>query len=176
MRLSKKSLIKANVGLNIPLVTTSSADITKWNWIPNKWLSCSTCPSPIATITSEIKYVAEVSNPGGCTARDEVTIETLCNDFNIFIPNTFSPNGDGMNDVFYPRGKGLFKVRSMKIFNRWGEIVFAKAEFTANDASAGWNGTFNNKQLSSDVYVYTIEVVCDNNTIIPLKGNVTLLR
>ena len=171
-----ESLIKANVGLNIPLVTTSSADITKWNWIPNKWLSCSTCPSPIATITSDIKYVAEVSNPGGCTARDEVTIETLCNDFNIFIPNTFSPNGDGMNDVFYPRGKGLFKVRSMKIFNRWGEIVFAKAEFTANDASAGWNGTFNNKQLSSDVYVYTIEVVCDNNTIIPLKGNVTLLR
>jgi gliding motility-associated-like protein len=171
-----ESLIKTNVGSNVRLITTSSADITKWNWIPNKWLSCSSCPSPIATITNDIKYIAEVSNPGGCTARDEVTVETLCNGFNVFIPNTFSPNGDGMNDVFYPRGKGLFKVRSMKIFNRWGETIFSKTEFTANDASAGWNGTFNSKQLSSDVYVYTIEVVCDNNTTIPLKGNVTLLR
>lgn len=171
-----ESVIKSNVGLNVPILTTSSSDITKWRWIPDKWLSCATCPSPVATITSDIKYVAEVSNPGGCTARDEVSIETLCNGFNIFIPNTFSPNGDGMNDVFYPRGKGLFKIRSMKIFNRWGEIVFSKSEFAANDASAGWNGTFNGKQLTADVYVYTIEVVCDNNQIIPLKGNLTLLR
>jgi gliding motility-associated-like protein len=171
-----QSLIKTNVGLIIPLQTSNSADITKWHWLPNQWLSCNDCPTPLATITSDIKYIAEVSNPGGCTARDEVTIETLCNGFNIFIPNTFSPNGDNINDIFYPRGRGLFKIRSMKIFNRWGEVMFSKADLAPNDAFSGWDGTFNGKKLNSDVYVYTIEVVCDNNQIIPLKGNITLLR
>lgn len=168
--------ITNNVGFQIPLTNNSSADITQWRWLPNKWLSCYDCATPIATITDNIKYIVEVSNPGGCTSRNSVEIETLCNGFNVFIPNTFSPNGDGMNDVFYPRGKGLFTIRNMRIYNRWGEIVFSKTDFAANNAANGWDGTFNGKKLSSDVYVYTIEMVCDNNQIIPFKGNIMLVR
>jgi gliding motility-associated-like protein len=170
------SVIKSNVGSVLPLANSSSNDITTWRWLPSTWLSCNDCATPIATITDNIKYIVEVSNPGGCTARNEVSIETLCNGFNVFIPNTFSPNGDGMNDVFYPRGKGLFTVRNMKIFNRWGELVFSKSEFAANNPANGWNGTFNGKALTPDVYVYSIEVVCDNNQIIPMKGNIMLVR
>lgn len=171
-----ESFIQSNVGNTVPLVTTNSSDINKWNWIPSQWLSCNDCPSPNASITDKIKYVAEVSNAGGCTARDEVTIEPLCNDYNVFIPNTFSPNNDGVNDVFYPRGKGLFTVRNITIFNRWGEIVFNKRNINANNATDGWDGSFNGKQLSADVYVYTIEVVCANSKVLNLKGNITLLR
>ena len=171
-----ESIIQANVGAQIPLVTTNSTDITKWNWFPKQWLSCYDCPTPTASITDKIKYIAEASNPGGCSTRDEITIEPLCNGYNVFIPNTFSPNGDGANDVFYPRGNGLFTIRSMTVFNRWGEIVFSKRNFSANNASEGWNGTFNGKQLSADVYVYSIEVVCINNESMFLKGNIMLLR
>lgn len=171
-----QQLIKENVGVLVPLVTTNSLDITNWRWIPNKWLTCYNCPNPQAIVTDNIKYIVEASNLGGCTSKDEVTIEALCNGFNIFIPNTFSPNGDAINDVFYPRGKGLFKIRTMKIFNRWGEIVFAKSEFAANDESFGWDGTYNGKLLRDDVYVYIIEVICNNNQVIPLKGNITLFR
>jgi gliding motility-associated-like protein len=170
------SNLKANVGNTVPLLTTSSSDITNWRWLPQRWLSCYNCPQPVAIITDNIKYVAEASNPGGCITRDEITIESLCSDANIFIPNTFSPNGDGANDIFYPRGKGLFTVKSLRIFNRWGEVVFSKTNFLPNNASDGWDGTFKGAKLSSDVYVYTMEIVCDNSQIIPLKGNVTLLR
>ena len=171
-----ESVIRANVGNILSLSTTSSPDIIKWKWLPDKWLSCSNCAMPNATVKDNIRYVAEASNLGGCITRDAITIEALCSDANIFIPNTFSPNGDGMNDVFYARGKGLFTVKMLKIFNRWGEVVFSKDNFAPNDASQGWDGTYKGAKLSSDVYIYTMEIICDNSQIIPVKGNVTLLR
>jgi gliding motility-associated-like protein len=94
----------------------------------------------------------------------------------MFIPNTFSPNGDGMNDLFYPRGSGIFTIKSIKIFSRWGEIIFEKNNFNANDASKAWDGTFKGKKLNSDVFVYMVEVVCDNNEKLVFKGNVALIK
>ena len=94
----------------------------------------------------------------------------------MFIPNTFSPNNDGMNDVFYPRGKGIFAIKRMKIFSRWGEVIFERNDFNANDASKGWDGTYNGKALSPDVFVYTVDVVCDNNTVLNFKGNIALIK
>jgi gliding motility-associated-like protein len=94
----------------------------------------------------------------------------------VFVPNTFSPNGDGSNDVFYVRGKGLERVKSLRIFNRWGQIVFEKRDFPVNDASAGWNGTFMGNRPHPDVYIYQVEVFCDNSEIIRFEGNVALIQ
>ena len=90
--------------------------------------------------------------------------------------NTFSPNGDGQNDVFYPRGTGITSIKSMLIFNRWGELVFERKDFALNDVTAGWNGTFKTRPLTADVYVYVVEVQCGNNEVYGMKGNVTLMR
>jgi hypothetical protein len=62
------------------------------------------------------------------------------------------------------------------IFNRWGQVVFERKDFAPNDPSAGWTGTFKGQKASADVYIYMMEILCDNNTVIPVKGNVTLLR
>jgi gliding motility-associated-like protein len=91
------------------------------------------------------------------------------------MPNTFSPNGDGSNDVFYPRGRGLFSVRVLRIFNRWGEVVFEKRGFQVNDETQGWNGKYKGNQAPPDVYVYQVEVFCDNGDIIKLEENVALI-
>jgi hypothetical protein len=64
----------------------------------------------------------------------------------------------------------------MMIFNRWGEVVFEKKDFPPNDPSAGWTGYFKGRKASADVYIYLIEILCENNTVIPARGNVTLLR
>lgn len=112
----------------------------------------------------------------GCRARDKISIYVLCDNTNVFVPNTFSPNGDGVNDVFYPRGNGVFAVKSLHIFNRWGEAVFQNANFNANNASAGWDGTYKGKKLSPDVFVYALEVVCSNNQSMVFKGNVALIK
>jgi gliding motility-associated-like protein len=65
---------------------------------------------------------------------------------------------------------------NLKVFNRWGEVVFDKSNFNANDATAGWDGTYKGKQLPADVFVYMLQVVCDNNSTLTFKGNIALLR
>ncbi len=172
----KQDEIILNAGSTVKLETTNTGDVTKWKWTPSKWLDNPNLASPTATARESIVYTCVAANDGQCITRDEVKITVICNNANIFVPNTFSPNGDGMNDIFYPRGKGVFTIKSLRIFNRWGEVVFERIGFQANDATAGWDGTFKGSKLPTDVYVYAMEVQCDNSTIIPTKGNVTLLR
>jgi gliding motility-associated-like protein len=105
-----------------------------------------------------------------------VTIQVLCNNGNVYIPNSFSPNGDGMNDIFYIRGKGIASVKALRVFNRWGMVVFQKHSFPINETGAGWDGRYNGQPLQADVFVYEAEVICDNNEVFSLKGNITLLK
>lgn len=170
------SVRQLNIGYHDTLRSMSSDDINRWEWTPGNWLSCNRCPEPIATPQRDITYTARVYNAGGCSSSDQVTIHVLCNGDNIFMPNTFSPNNDGMNDQFYPRGRGLTSIKSLRIFNRWGQPVFERLNFTANSAADGWDGYFGGKPASADVYVYIMEVVCANNTIVTYKGNIALLR
>ena len=100
----------------------------------------------------------------------------MCNNVNVFVPNTFSPNGDGANDIFYPRGSGIFKILNLKVFNRWGEVVFEKSNFNSNEASSGWDGTYKGKKLSPDVFVYILQVVCENNSTLTFNGNIALIK
>jgi gliding motility-associated-like protein len=164
------------VGIGANIVMTYAGDITSYNWIPTTRLSCTNCPSPFANPQKTTKYTVQVEDRHGCTNSGDITVIVVCGKDNFFVPNTFSPNGDGRNEVFYPKGTGLFRIKSMRVFNRWGEVVFEKKEFPANDPSAGWNGTYKGKPASPDAYIYTMEILCENNTVIPVKGNVTLLR
>lgn len=171
-----ETLIKANFGSAVPLKTQSSADVSRWLWTPSSGLDCANCAEPLVTVTKKQIYTATVSNDGGCVAKDEVAVEPYCTADNVFIPNTFSPNGDGQNDLFYPRGGGVTSIKSMMIFTRWGELVYERKNFALNDVNAAWNGTYKGKPLTPDVYVYVVEVQCGNNEVFGLKGNVTLLR
>ncbi len=165
-----------NVGQTIDLVPTISSDVTDAIWTPTGSIFRSSFPSITVKPRETTEYTVEVRNPGGCKARDKVTVYVVCNGANVFIPNTFSPNGDGANDVFYPRGTGLFSIKTLRVFNRWGEVVFESTNFNPNDASKGWNGTYKNVKLIPDVYVYMMDIVCDNSTILTFKGNVALIQ
>ncbi|CAN5717415.1 hypothetical protein BH10BAC3_BH10BAC3_17320 [soil metagenome] len=168
--------ITINAGSPVQLNTTSSPDITQWKWTPAAGIDSPFAASPHVTPKNNTTYTVVATNEGNCSVSDEVTVSVMCDGRNIFIPNTFSPNNDGMNDRFYPRGKGIFNIKSLRIFNRWGQIVFEKMNFDANNFAEGWDGSYKGKQQSLDVYVYVIEVVCDNGTVNRVNGNVTLLR
>ncbi len=167
-----------SIGTTVTLTPKYSTDIISYQWNnPMQTLSCTTCPSPtVQTKGVKNTYSIQVVNQGGCVTKDEVTIYAICNGGNLFIPNTFSPNKDGKNDVFYPRGSGIRKIKSLRIYDRWGEIVFNVENVDANDASTGWNGTYKGAPLPPDVYVWTCEVICANNEILIYNGNVTLLK
>ncbi len=168
--------INLNVGFSVPISMKSSPDVTQWRWEPQKYLSDAHIENPVASPTQTLTYSCVASNNGSCFARDQVTIHVMCNAANMFVPNTFSPNKDGVNDRFFPRGTGVFNIKSLRIFNRWGQLVYERTNFLPNAEGDGWDGTFNGLPVDSDVYVYMMEIICQNNSVIPFKGNVTLLR
>jgi len=168
--------VTINSGEMTDLIPVVSSDVTEVIWTPTGSTFRNNYPSISVRPRETTEYLVEVSNPGGCKARDNVTVFVTCNGSNVFIPNTFSPNGDGMNDIFFPRGRGLFSIKSMKIFSRWGEIMYERSDFSANNPTYGWDGTYKGKSLSPDIYVYVIEIVCENNTSLIYKGNVALVK
>jgi gliding motility-associated-like protein len=165
-----------NVGRSVTLVPAISADVNSVVWSPTTGVVSSTYPTITVQPTEDTRYKVVVKNAGGCKSESLVTVHVLCNGANVFIPNTFSPNGDGSNEIFYPRGTGLFTIKIARVFNRWGEIVYEKNDFKANDEKAGWDGTYKGQKLAPDVFVYMFEIVCDNNTTLVYKGNIALIR
>lgn len=171
-----KDITMKNGAAPITITPTISPDITHTYWLTAPGILYSNSPSVTVQPKSTTEYTVEARNPGGCKTTDKITVFVMCDGSNIFIPNTFSPDGSGINDVFYPRGSGIFTIKLLRIFNRWGEVVFEKVNFPPNDPSAGWDGTVKGKKVNSDVFVYTAEVFCENNTSMILNGNVALLR
>jgi hypothetical protein len=165
-----------NVGQSIDLIPQISNDVIDARWSPTGAIFRDIFPGITVKPMTTTTYTVVVKNKGGCASSDQLTVNVLCNGANMFIPNTFSPNGDGMNDLFYPRGSGIFTIKNIKIFSRWGEIIFEKENFNPNDASKAWDGTYKGKKLNPDVYVYMVEVVCDNNEKLLFKGNVAIIK
>ena len=98
-----------------------------------------------------------------------------CSQGFVYIPNTFTPNRDGKNDVFYVKGRGVGLIKSMKIFNRWGEMVFEKTNFEIDDRSAGWNGFYKGMLAPVGTYVYFAEMECEGEEPFSMKGTVTIV-
>ncbi|MFT4152201.1 PKD domain-containing protein [Parafilimonas sp.] len=171
------SVINIIGGNSYQINATGSADVTTWLWKPAINISCTDCPNPVISPKQSTFYVVNASNAAGCYSEKIVRANVVCaTESNLFIPNTFSPNGDGANDYFYPRGKGLMTIKSIRIFNRLGNLVFERSNFPVNQQSYGWDGNYAGRALPADVYIYIVEITCENGQKISSKGNVTLLR
>lgn len=165
-----------SAGSTATIQAVASPDVTTYTWSPATGLSDTRVLKPTVIGGNDITYTIRVANAAGCTAQDQVKVLVTCTEANIFVPNTFTPNGDGMNDVFYIRGKGIFAIKSLKIFSRWGELIFDKKEVTPNDPNHGWNGMYKGAFASSDTYVYQLEVLCNNSQVLRYNGTISLIR
>ncbi len=117
-------------------------------------------------------YSVIVNDGSGCTKADTVDLAELqldC-DFFVYTPNAFTPNGDGNNDVFFVRGKGIATL-SVKIYNRWGNKVFE-----INDVTQGWDGTYKGAEQNTAVFVYVLEATFLNGKTVTESGDVSLIR
>jgi len=163
-------------GGSVQLNMNYTGAITTYNWIPAQNLDCANCPVPVANPQFTTKYVVQISDIYGCKNKGDITVQVICTGQNFFIPNTFSPNGDGSNDIFYLRGTGLLRVKILRIFNRWGEVVFEKNDFPVNNSAHGWDGKWKGKTANTGVYIYQLDFYCQNGELISTKGNITLIR
>ena len=157
-------------------LSASGTNIDFYSWTPTASLSCNTCAMPTASPTENTVYYITVSNVFGCKANDSVSIKIRCENNQVFLPNTFTPNGDGVNDVFAVRGVGISNILSFRIYNKWGTLVFERTNFSANDYSNGWDGTFNSTPLGNDIYIYTVDATCITGDLIQVKGDIALIK
>ncbi len=151
-------------------------NISTYAWQTDQSLSCLDCYNPMASPHTTTLYSLKVFSDFGCADSAVAQVHVICDQSQIYMPNTFTPNGDGHNDIFYPRGKGIQIVKSFRVYNRWGQIVFERQNFNINDKSSGWNGTYNGAVLTVDVFVYVMDAICFTGEPVTIKGNITLVK
>ncbi|TVR78529.1 MAG: hypothetical protein EA412_08830 [Chitinophagaceae bacterium] len=141
-----------------------------YHWEPGDGLSCVSCPNPVATPLETTTYLVEVTDANNCKSTDEITIEVNPFDKRIYVPNIFSPNGDGVNDVFQVYGLGIRNIE-LRVFDRWGGLLYE-----TSDINSGWDGTFNGRNMEQGVYIYYVKFIFLNGDVTDKKGSVTLVR
>ncbi|MBP6313531.1 MAG: gliding motility-associated C-terminal domain-containing protein [Flavobacteriales bacterium] len=158
-------------GATVQLFATPDNGVN-YSWSPSTGLSDPFIASPTALVNVTTTYTVTVSD-GICTRSASVTIKVLelvCDEPDIFVPNTFTPNGDGNNDTLYVRGIPIDRLEFM-VFDRWGEKVFE-----TTDKNIGWDGMFNGKPADPAVFVYHLTAFCKDGQRYFTKGNVSVVR
>jgi gliding motility-associated-like protein len=137
-------------------------------------LSCLDCPNPTARPLENAEYLLIATNEHGC--RDSAFFSVMLDKTRrVYAPNAFSPNGDGINDLFFLQGKSTANVNYLKVFSRWGNLVFDGKNAAVNDMALGWDGYFIGKKMPAGVYAWLAEVAYLDGQREILKGDVMLL-
>jgi gliding motility-associated-like protein len=140
--------------------------ISFW-WTPETGLSCTTCPNPIVNAQESTTYYLTVQGTNGCYNYDTITVFY---DGVIYAPNSFSPDGNGVNDIFYVYGEDIAEFE-LSIFDRWGEKLFYSTEM-----NNGWNGIYKGIPAKTETYVWKVDytdILGESGT---MYGTVTLIR
>ncbi len=164
------------IGESAQLNATTNKPLSKIQWITGGEISCTDCSDPIATPDITTTYSVEVSDLDGCLASDSIIIfvDKLRK---VYIPNVFSPNGDGINDLFYiSTGEEVLQIKALRIFDRWGGLVYENENFSPNDPNFGWDGKYNKKPNFSGVYVYYALIAFQDEKELIYEGDITLVR
>lgn len=158
-------LLATNTSINFP------AGIgVDFFWNPSSGLSCDNCENPFAYPIFTTLYEVTMVDERGCVATDTVSVVINPQDKILFVPNAFTPNGDGTNDIFRAFAAGVREV-DFTVYDRWGEKLFF-----SKILEEGWNGIFKNNLMNPGVYVFYIEVTYLDGDKKSAKGSVTLIR
>lgn len=158
-------------GTMVQLQATPSNGVSYW-WQPAGLVSNDTIANPTAVVNQTTTFTVIVSD-GICTRAVQILVrvrDLICEEPDIFVPNTFTPNGDGVNDVLFVRGAHIDRMEFM-VFDRWGEKVFE-----SDDKQNGWSGHFKGQLVDPAVFVYHLKVWCIDGQEYFTKGNVTVVR
>ena len=155
-------------------ITLSGSGAKRYEWRPNYNITSLSLPTVTICPQREETYILRGYNSGtverGCFSEDTVHVIVVQDCGEMYVPNAFSPNGDGANDLLYVRGQCL-ETLTFIVFNRWGQKVFE-----TTDKNIGWDGTFKGDLMNTGVFVYRLEGKDYDGKGYSMKGNVTLIR
>lgn len=141
-----------------------------YEWSPRGPLNSDAIFNPVAILNNDQQFIVTVSNSRGCSAKDTVFVKVYDGP-TYYVPKAFSPNGDGVNDIFRPVPVGIANTSTFNIYNRMGTLIYS-----GNKWLKGWNGFYNGKPQPAGSYVWMIEGIDKNGKKINLKGSVLLIR
>lgn len=147
---------------------------TIYTWSPTIGMSDPNIGNPIVTLPStidSITYILKAATPEGCIGYDNIHITVFKTLPDIFVPSAFTPNGDGLNDIIKPILVGMKAFKYFRIFNRYGQEVFATTEI-----GKGWDGVFKGEKQASGTFVYQAEAVDYTGKTVSKKGTIVLIR
>ena len=145
---------------------------TSYTWTPGTNLSDTAIFDPVGFYpdTGTFTYDVHVVSDYGCSGDDTIRVQVV-NQAAFFVPNAFTPNGDGKNDIFKPIAIGYRNLKYFKVYNRFGQLVYS-----GNTLETGWDGTYNNKECDMGVYFWQVSFTDRFGKDGFLKGDVTLIR
>lgn len=167
-------LLGDSIQLNIYL---PNAGLVQYAWENPAYLSCLDCPNPIAKPLQDIRYVLTVTNASGCSATDDMYL-TVDRQLLTYFPNVFAPDARADINARFSMsfGPSVQHIRSLRIFDRWGSLLYELLNGTPNDDSQAWDGKANGKYVPPGVYVWAIELELVDGLLERKSGEVTVLR
>lgn len=148
----------------------ATANANSFKWTPATGLNNTDISNPIATPYQSTTYYVTATNGVDCIGVDSVKIEV--NPLgDVYVPSAFSPNDDGLNDIFKPRVGIKFDLINFSVYDRWGKLVFSTSE-----KGKGWIGKFNNQLQPSGVYIWSLKILNNQGKQITKSGTVLLIR
>ena len=164
------------LGDSLSLNASFSLPIKYAKWTPSENINCDSCIPTVVKPLKTTTYKLTVRDSVGCQASDEMTV-FVEKQRQVFIPTSFSPNDDKINDIFMIYADNeVSQIKTFQIFNRWGIQVFEANNFQPNDITNGWDGMFQNKALMPDVFIYYAIVEYKDGKSAIFQGDVTLLK
>ncbi len=172
LRLTLAENILVNMGDSLRIEPEINFLPTRIRWQPRSFLSCDTCLSPVCATPNSIRYQLSLTDSIGCKIEKYTNIAVVRTG-KYFLPNVFSPNGDGINDRLELSFDPSFaKILGVKIFNRWGNLCYQTADFLPNHPPIAWDGN----GFPNDLYILLVEVQYLDGSITLLKSDVLLMR
>lgn len=154
-----------------PLHLFANSNAETFQWIPSTGLNDPFSQSPTALLTNDQQYVVRAVTDGGCVATDTIMVKVFKLQPGFYVPNAFTPNNDGLNDVLTPIAIGMRSITYFRIYNRTGKLIFSTSEM-----NRGWNGTFKGMPQDAATFVWQAEGEDYMGNRIRQKGTSTLIR
>jgi gliding motility-associated-like protein len=162
--------IAINQPLQLNAVDVNGSNFNSYNWSPSFGLNNPFIKGPLSILNRDVTYIVTARNAAGCVATDDIKVRVFQGP-ELYVPNAFTPNGDGLNDVIRPTCAGIRELKFFSVFNRYGQMVF-----TTTKVGEGWNGIFLGEKQNAGAFTWIAEAVDYKGNTITRKGIAILIR
>jgi gliding motility-associated-like protein len=164
------TLIAAGQPLQLNAVDVNGTGFGNYAWTPSFGLNNALIKDPVATLTQSTTYIVNASSPEGCRATDNIKVTVFLAP-EIYVPNAFTPNDDGSNDIFKPILVGIRELKYFSVYNRYGQLVYTTAV-----QGKGWDGRVGSVMQNTGAFAWIAEAIDYRGNTIKRKGSVILIK